>query len=377
MKGVSVRTSISVAADAEKAVSELADAIVQPEMAVVVFFCSVRYDLAALGKALRKTFPCTIIGCTSAGEFVSGMGYRKGSIVAASISSSELSVRPVLIDSLASFSQDAADNVAYSLLGDGLQGLEDKNNKFGLLMIDGLSRAEERVVFALQKAFGSVPIVGGSAGDDLELCKTFVYHDGAFHSGAALLALFETTLPFTVLQAQHFVRSETRFQITDADPDSRTVFTINDRRAASVYAEAIGVPENDLTPDLFSLHPLILRVAGQNYVRAVRAALPDGSLLFNSAIETGLILYLGTSHDIVANLERAFYDSLIQVPYPKLLIGCECVHRRLEVEALGLTHKMQRVLDRMEHIGFHTYGEQVDALHVNQTFTGVILGDHF
>jgi hypothetical protein len=47
------------------------------------------------------------------------------------------------------------------------------------------------------------------------------------------------------------------------------------------------------------------------------------------------------------------------------------------VEAQGLADRVRLVLDRMENIGFHTYGEQVDSLHVNQTFTGVIIGDHF
>jgi hypothetical protein len=89
------------------------------------------------------------------------------------------------------------------------------------------------------------------------------------------------------------------------------------------------------------------------------------------------VLYLGTGHDIVANLENALEDSLVKVPYPKLLIGFECAHRRLEVEAQGLADRVRLVLDRMENIGFHTYGEQVDSLHVNQTFTGVIIGDHF
>lgn len=367
---------MSVAADAHTAVRELAQGVNQTGMTVVIFFTSARFDLPVLGRSLQEAFDCPVIGCTSAGEFVSGMGYQKGSIVAASISSPELTVRPVLVEGIADFSGEQAARLAGELVADPReQG--NAAGKFGLLMIDGLAGAEEQVIYSLQKAFGSIPVVGGSAGDDFNWRETFVYHEGTFHSGAALLTLFETSLPFAVLQTQHFMRSENRFEITSADPETRTVFTINNRPAATVYAEAVEVPENELTPARVSLHPLILWLGGQHYVRSIREALPDGSMTFNSAVEQGLVLYLGTSLDIVADLEHALDDSLVQVPYPKLLIGFECAHRRLEVEAQGLAERVRLVLDRMENIGFHTYGEQVDALHVNQTFTGVIIGEHF
>ncbi|MFV0346981.1 MAG: FIST N-terminal domain-containing protein [Halodesulfovibrio sp.] len=375
MTAISVRTAMSVAADAHTAVSEIAQGVTQPGMSVVIFFTSVRFDLPELGRSLQQAFDCPVIGCTTAGEFVSGMGYRNGSIVAASISSQELAVRPVLVEDITKFSGEQAERLVSGLVANP-SAQENASGKFALLMIDGLAGAEEQVIYSLQKAFGSIPVVGGSAGDDFNWRETFVYHGGAFHSGAALLTLIETSLPFAVLQTQHFMRSEDRFEITSADPETRTVYTINNRPAAAVYAEAVGVPENKLTPARVSLHPLILWLGGQHYVRSVREALPDGSMTFNSAVEQGLVLYLGTSHDIVANLEHALDDSLVQIPYPKLLIGFECAHRRLEVEELGLTKSMQQVLDRMENIGFHTYGEQVDSLHVNQTFAGVIIGDH-
>ena len=376
MTAISVRTAMSVAADAHTAVRDIAQGVTQPDMSVVIFFTSVRFDLPELGRCLQQAFDCPVIGCTSAGEFVSGMGYQKGSMVAASISSRELAVRPVLVEGITDFSGEQAARLVSELVAAPVEQ-DNAAGTFALLMIDGLAGAEEQVVYSLQKAFGSIPVVGGSAGDDFNWRETFVYHDGTFHSGVALLTLFETNLPFAVLQTQHFIRSEVRFEITSADPETRTVFTINNRPAATVYAEAVGVSENELTPAHVSLHPLILWVGGQHYVRSVREALPDGSITFNSAVEEGLVLYLGTGHDIVANLENALEDSLVKVPYPKLLIGFECAHRRLEVEAQGLADRVRLVLDRMENIGFHTYGEQVDSLHVNQTFTGVIIGDHF
>lgn len=375
MATISVKTAITKELDPVAAVRELAGAIQQTAMSVVLFFVSSRYELEQLGREMEKAFSCPVVGCTTAGELVTGQGYTKNSIVAASISSELLSVHVRLLSPISSFSATDAGVVAAELKAE-VKGRElDPQSMFGLLLIDGLSFMEERVTALLQTAMGKVPLVGGSAADDWHFKKTYVYFEGAFYTGAALLALFETSLPYTIFQTHHFIRSDRRFTITEADPETRTVFTIDGKRAAAVYAAALGVEEDALDEGIFSLHPFILRLGGRNYVRSLRKALPDGSLSFYSAVDSGLVLNIGTSNDIASNLEDALHESLIAVPNPKLLIGCECGHRRLEVEASGLTDRMQGVLDKLEHVGFHTYGEQVDSLHVNQTFTGVIIGD--
>jgi hypothetical protein len=48
-------------------------------------------------------------------------------------------------------------------------------NRFGLLLVDGLSMAEERLVANLYQQIGNVPIIGGSAGDDLRFEQSFIY----------------------------------------------------------------------------------------------------------------------------------------------------------------------------------------------------------
>jgi hypothetical protein len=48
--------------------------------------------------------------------------------------------------------------------------------------------------------------------------------------------------------------------------------------------------------------------------------------------------------------------------------------RRLELEQRGLDGAVGAFLATQKVVGFSTYGEQFNALHVNQTFTGVALG---
>ncbi|EPJ5352624.1 porin [Pseudomonas aeruginosa] len=59
---------------------------------------------------------------------------------------------------------------------------------------------------------------------------------------------------------------------------------------------------------------------------------------------------------------------------PLLTIGCDCFLRRLELEVGGDTQATAAFLRSQQVIGFNTYGEQFNGMHINQTFTGVAIG---
>ena len=50
-----------------------------------------------------------------------------------------------------------------------------------------------------------------------------------------------------------------------------------------------------------------------------------------------------------------------------------CILRRLEIDAEGLTEPFLAAFGEVPVAGFHTYGETWMA-HVNQTLTGVVFG---
>ena len=57
-----------------------------------------------------------------------------------------------------------------------------------------------------------------------------------------------------------------------------------------------------------------------------------------------------------------------------LTIGCDCFLRRLEIENDGGVESVATLLRQQRVIGFNTYGEQFNGMHINQTFTGVAIG---
>ncbi len=369
-----VKRGASGQAEARAAVRELTEQLSQPGLSGVIFFCSSQYDLAVLGREIAAAFDCPVIGCTTSGEIASE-GYRQHSLVGASLASAELMLHPRLIKPVSAFGLEQARDLAAELknqlaFSDGFLA----KRMFGLLLIDGLSMSEEQAVAALYHSFEQVPLLGGSAGDDLAFHQTHVYHGGEFHRDAAVYTLCETTLPFKVFKTQHFEPTGAKLVITESDPPRRIVSEINGGPAAAEYAQAVGLAADELTPMVFSAHPVMLKIGGEYYVRAIQKVNPDGSLTFYCAIDNGLVLTVAEGVDLVSNLQAQVASLRAELGDIKLVIGSDCILRRLEVFDKNLQGQVRQVLAPCNFVGFSTYGEQFNALHVNQTLTGVALG---
>ena len=354
--------------DVREAVRDLADQIKQPNTQISLAFFSDEYDPGLLGPALKEYLPGPVIGCTTAGQ-LSEVGFQRGGISGASLASDELSVVPYLIHPLSSKIEQVnriAEDIQKRLSSAEMSA-------FGFLVVDGLSMKEETLISALYMSLGDIPIVGGSAGDSLKFKKTFVYFDGQLLQDAAVFSLFLTTLPFHIFKHQHFQPTATRLVVTAADPGQRLVREINGEPAVAAYAELVGKTVDKLNAAVFSQNPLMLRIGDDYYVRSISNVEPDGSLRFFCAIDTGLVLTIGKGISALEVLDHDLQKMKQDVGDPQIIIGCDCILRRLEMEQRGIDDSIGQVMAKNKVVGFSTYGEQFNSVHVNQTFTGIII----
>jgi hypothetical protein len=367
---------VSRAADAAVAAGELADAIHDPAMALGVFYCSPAYDLEALGAALRARFPgANLVGCTTAGE-ITPAGYVSGALTGVSLTGGGLAAVTRRIDGLTDFRFERGSAAAQELLG-SLRGEGQRphgRNTFGFLLVDGLSMQEEALVSSLYRSLGDIQLFGGSAGDEGRFRGTHVFHDGAFRRDCAVFTLVQTDQPFTVFKTEHFVSGTEKMVVTRADPGRRVVTEINGEPAGREYARLVGLEVEKLTPMIFSAHPVVVKVGGKTYVRSIQKVNDDDSLTFYCAIDEGIVLTVARGVDLVENLEQLFAQVHERVGPPQLVLGCDCILRRLEAEQRGLKERVSALMAANNVVGFATYGEQFNAMHVNQTFTGVAIG---
>jgi len=373
---IRIRRAQSCATDARDAVREFHAGAAQPDMALVIFFCSSEYDLEVLAEEMRSLFAgVQVVGCTTAGE-IGPAGYREHSLTGASFPASSFNAVSGCIDHLQQFKIATGQALVQELL----QRLEshapqaETDHSFALLLIDGLSMREEAVTRALQSALGKLPLVGGSAGDGVKFDSTHVYFEGRFHSDSAILILAATRLPFKLFKTQHFVATGERLVVTEADTALRIVKEINGLPAAQEYARILGIDARDLAPKRFAAWPVVVLIDGTNYVRSIQKVNPDGSLTFFCAIENGLVLRVAKGVDLVENLEQAFTQIRAEIGPPQLVLGCDCILRKLEISQSSLTDRVGEVFLRNNIIGFNTYGEQFHGVHVNQTLVGIAIG---
>ena len=101
---------------------------------------------------------------------------------------------------------------------------------------------------------------------------------------------------------------------------------------------------------------------------------PDESLTFFCAIDEGIVLTIAKGVDMVENLQQAFDKVHETLGEPLLVLGCDCILRRMETEREGIKDKIGEIFAANNVIGFATYGEQFNSMHVNQTFTGIAIG---
>jgi hypothetical protein len=365
-----VRHAHSASSDCSTAAQDLRRELDADGASLVIFFCSLEYDLEELGVALSRSITAPLIGCTAAGQ-LARTGYVSGGITAVSLSSAQLRAKLYPISTL--HDSEHVSDVGYRAVA-SMMNRPPSTRSVGLLLLDGLANAEERVTATLHQSLGDVPLVGGSAAAACGASATFVYDGQSFRSSAGVLALLDTSLPFATFKVQHVAPGPRKVVVTEADAEQRMVYELNGKPAASEYARLLGVSSAELDAQLCGDHPLVLSVGEEHFVRGVRSVNPDGSLTFACAVEAGLILSIGTPLDPMSTLVTGFERLRKRLPRPEVVIGFDCVARGLQFERTGALRSVGDYLALQGVVGGRTFGEQFDAFHVNQTFTALALG---
>lgn len=371
-----VMTAMSDSLDSAIAARQLAEQLYHDQLEAVLFFCSAEYDLDRLAQSLNDVFAgVKVIGCTTAGE-ITPRGYDRGTLVGLGFHRDTFNIEASLIADLDQYSLAIAQQQVDTMIAKLREGSgESISGKcFALTLLDGLSSQEELVLVTLDSALGNIPHFGGSAGDDIQLASTHVFFEGQFHTEAAVLTLLQTNLAFEVFTTHHMQSLATKLVVTEAESESRRVLELNAEPAARVYARMLGMQPEELNPKVFALHPLAVKLGQDYYVRSIQKVNDDLSLTFYCAVGNGMVLTAMQPQPILPDLEKRFAEIEARIGEPLITIGCDCFLRRLETEHLESLAEASAFLRQHQVIGFNTYGEHFDGVHINQTFTGVVIG---
>ena len=336
-----------------------------PEL--VLLFAAPRYPLAALGAALGACLPadCTVMGCSTAGELCN-QGYRNDSVVAIAFPRGSFRSAALKLRGLSRLR--VSDWISQLRAAHDAFRPDPAKHVIALMLVDGLCTREEMLSVAIDAALPGVPVFGGSTGFGGDPDQGDVLLDGEASMDAAAICLIESDMVIQPIVIDHFSALDDDMVVTAARPEPRILDEINAEPAAQEYARLVGTDISGLSPAVFAQHPLLVKINGRNFVRAIRGQTDEGGLILMSAIETGTVMQLGRAEDLAGGFARALEALPVR---PVLTLSFDCILRRIAVERAGLSDCLRDCFDRYNVAGFNTYGEQHCGMHVNQTFIGL------
>lgn len=333
----------------------------------VLLFAPSTCDLDGLATELSRRLGVPMFGCTTAGA-IGPDGWTSGVVAVAFGGDVDFDVFPIELERRAADLERCTDCVRE------LAAVDPARHTVCVVLHDGLSGVEETLNSDLQMGLGPVPLVGGSAGDDLSFRSTRVLVGDRFRSRTSGLLAIRTHAPIHLFKFQHFAPGDSPLVITAADPSTRTVFEIDGRPAVEAYCERTRVAEADLGPQHFARHPLVVELEGDAYVRSIQRRDADGSLRLFCAIEEGVVATIGADLEPLAAAREALAAARRGVGATGLVLGFDCILRALEAQDRAFAAPLEALYREHRVLGFHTYGETIHGLHVNQTFTGLCFG---
>ena len=341
-----------------------------------LFHSLLAFETEALAAAMERHAPALAhAGCTTAGE-MTPTGISDGEALAILLPAERFTVVSAIIENIRATSMDGLTEIVERLKcelaerANGRRGLR----RFALSLIDGMSFAEEAVTAAFHWALDDIPLIGGSAGDDLRFEKTTLVSNGRVASNCAIILLVATDVPFHVFKSENFVPTAKKLVVTESDPDRRIVREFNAASAAVEYAAAVGVMPDQLTPMSFASHPVVVRVGGEYYCRSIQKVNADGSLSFFCAIDDGIVLSIAQPKGMVESTRNALKELGERLGGLDMVLAFDCVLRRLDARNRQVFRDMSELYRANNVIGFGTYGEQYRSMHLNQTLTGIAFG---
>ncbi|HEX2716371.1 MAG TPA: FIST N-terminal domain-containing protein [Gemmatimonadaceae bacterium] len=353
--------------DPRAAAAEIAKTLAPRAGSLVVYFASASYPQEQLAAVLHKALaPARTLGCSTAGEIVSG-ALSTGTVVAMHLSADDVS--SVDVQLIGDIKDDRALDRALEAFGKHFGApirQLDPTKYVGLVLMDGMSLGEERFLDRLGDRTDMF-FVGGSAGDDLAFKQTWVHADGRVSGKGAVLAVMKPKRGFEVIKTQSFCDSGRRMVATAVDEASRRVLEFDGRPAVEAYAAAIGATPATLAEE-FGAHPIGLMVDDEPYVRSPARIAEDGVAFF-CGVKEGTELAVLDATDIVADTKRLIAE---RAKGASGLLVFNCILRTLELQRRGTADAFGKLFSSIPTVGFSTYGETYIG-HLNQTATMLLL----
>jgi len=339
------------------------DALRGDDPKLLVTFVSPAHDLHALLGGVREI--CSgvpLIGCSSSGEIATS-GPGDASVVITALGGPGFSVATA-----AGRNASADLRTAGAAAAACAEDAGDKAHRILLLLTDGLAGDQQEIVRGAYSVVGAaVPLVGGCAGDDLAMRKTFQLFDGEVLEDAVIAAAISSDAPFGI-GVQHGWRRVGNAMLVSESVGNR-VISLDDQPALDVYLDRLGAPQDVRTdPAAFTrfalTHPFgVSRRSGEEVRFIAGADFAERSINCIAEVPQGGLTWImeGDDASVLQATDAACTQALeaLHGEAPLGFLAFDCIARR-GVLGPGIESEVQRIVTHSGGApvaGFYTYGE--------------------
>lgn len=330
---------------------------------MVLAFASSKVALLPVLGSLEEAYPDAVVaGSSTSGEFThEGDGSNTVSLFALA------GDYKIFCGMGAGLSADPEATVRDALAGQPTE-VTGYPHRTGIVLLDPLAGHGEEAALLLADHLGDAPLVGGAAGDDLAMAKTWVGVGSWVASDAVAVVTIFSRVPLGIgVKHGHAPLSK---QLTVTRTDGSVVLEIDGRPAWDVWLENTGARARELgldpegNPGAYLLRfEAGLRVGNEYKVRAPLAPKAQGGVLFATAMSEGTKFHIMESNadkqvDSAVDAARAARAGLGDAEVAGALMF-DCICRKL-ILGDGFAPMVRRVSQELGNAplaGFETYGE--------------------
>jgi hypothetical protein len=358
-------------------------ALLDVDAKLLVVFCSQSHDLPALLREIRsRAGDVPLIGCTTAGE-IAASGPRDASVVVTALGGHGFAVETAVAPDASRDLREAGARVARCV-----PDRADLPHKALLVLSDGLAGDQQEVIRGAYGVLGAaVPLVGGCAGDDLKMTRTFQLCGDRVLTDSIVAAGIASNAPLGIGVRHGWRRVGEPMLVTSSS--GNRVYTLDDRPALDLYLEHLGVDEPDeggqeRLARLALMHPLGLRrPSGEDQVRFIGGGdFAERSLSCMAEVPQGALVWImeGDAQSVLEATDAACGDAFAALDgrAPLGMIAFDCIARRGVLGDDGIRTEIDRlttIASGAPVAGFYTYGEiaRTRGLHGFHNQTLVVL----
>lgn len=337
----------------------------RPDAKLVVVFSSERHDLDRLIASVNRTAgDVPLIGCSTAGEIATS-GPADAGVVVFALGGPGFQVQTNASMRVRSRLRDAGVELAQAMDIDPPDA-----HRVLLMLTDALAGDQQEILRGVYSVIGaSVPLVGGCAGDDLQMTATYQFHNTAVLTDAVVVAHISSDAPMGIGVRHGWVPVGDPMFVTRSQ--GNIVYELDGKPALDVYLERLDAPDIAASDGAaftrFALnHPLGLTHRGSEpHARFIgEADYAQRALGCIAAVTEGSSVWVmeGDHDSVLKATTEACNDAIrgLDGNEPIGALAFDCIARRSVLGDQGIVDEIAHLagcLHGAPVAGFYTYGE--------------------